>query len=321
ARRGRRIGEDERRPPVAGDERAVAGRGVRRDPGARDGRGDAPADAREAGSHLRRADVRARGQGDDRDQRGAVAAVPEHPRDRGVRDVALAAGHRVLVAQRPRRGAGRDDAGEGHGQPREGDQAAVPECESGDGDHALHPRNGSPEPKRPPGGTWPSSRGRTRILLQCDSDASGGRYPRRGMHASNTRPWTPRDVVVAVAVFVLTLGLLAHGHGSTRAIDAPGVALAAVATLPLVYHRRWPLAVFALTTAASAAINALGYQAGPPFGPTVALFYVASDDRTRLRIGPTAAVVLGMFAVHLGATAIAEGGFPTTPILFGVVVW
>jgi len=141
------------------------------------------------------------------------------------------------------------------------------------------------------------------------------------MQASDTRPRTPRDVVVALVAFALTLGLLAHGHGSTRAIDLPGVALAAVATLPLVYHRRSPLGVFALTAAASAAINALGYQAGPPFGPTVALFYVASDDRTRLRIGRTAAVVFGMFAVHLGATAIAEDGFPATPILFGVVVW
>jgi len=141
------------------------------------------------------------------------------------------------------------------------------------------------------------------------------------MQASDSRPWTPRDVVVALVALALTLGLLAHGHGSTRAIDLPGVVLAAVATLPLVYHRRAPLAVFALTTAASAAINALGYQAGPPFGPTVALFYVASDDRTRLRIGRTAAVVFGMFAVHLGATAISEDGFPATPILFGVVVW
>ncbi len=141
------------------------------------------------------------------------------------------------------------------------------------------------------------------------------------MHASDTRRWTPRDVVVALVAFALTLGLLAGGRGSTRGIDVPGVALAALACLPLVAHRRAPLGVFALTTAASAGINALGYAAGPPFGPTVALFYVANDDRTRSRVGRTAAVVLGMFAVHLGATAISDGGFPATPILFGVVVW
>jgi signal transduction histidine kinase len=100
-----------------------------------------------------------------------------------------------------------------------------------------------------------------------------------------------------------------------------GVVLAGAATLPLLVRRRSPLAVFAATTAASAMINALGYATGPPFGPTVALFFVASDERTRSRIRETAAVVLGMFAVHLGATALAEEGFPTTSILFGVVVW
>jgi len=141
------------------------------------------------------------------------------------------------------------------------------------------------------------------------------------MHASDTRLRTTRDVVVAVAALALTVGLLANGRGSTRSIDMPGVALAAVATLPLILHRRSPLGVFALTTAASAVIYGLGYQTGPPFGPTVALFYVANDDGARSRVGRTAAVICGMFAVHLAATSISEGGFPTTPILFGVVVW
>jgi signal transduction histidine kinase len=141
------------------------------------------------------------------------------------------------------------------------------------------------------------------------------------MRGSDTQSWTRRDVVVALAALALTVGLLANGHGSARSIDALGVALAVVATLPLIVHRRSPLGVFALTTAASAAIYGLGYQTGPPFGPTVALFYVANDDRSRSRAGRTAAVVFGMFAVHLAATSVSEGGFPTTPILFGVVVW
>ena len=141
------------------------------------------------------------------------------------------------------------------------------------------------------------------------------------MDRSDTRPWTTRDVGVALAALALTVALLANASGSTRSIDVLGVALAALATLPLILHRRSPLGVFALTTAASAVIYGLGYQTGPPFGPTVALFYVANDDRTRSRVGRTAAVVFGMFAVHLTASSISEGGFPTTPILFGVVVW
>ena len=130
-----------------------------------------------------------------------------------------------------------------------------------------------------------------------------------------------RDALVALVAFGLTLVLIGVGHGPTRSIDAVGVALAALATLPLVAHRRAPLVVFAFTAAASAAMAALGYAAGPPFGPTAALFYVATDDRTRDRLAQTAAVVLGMFAVHVGGTAIGDEGFPTIAILAGVVVW
>ncbi|HET7170087.1 MAG TPA: histidine kinase [Gaiellales bacterium] len=136
-------------------------------------------------------------------------------------------------------------------------------------------------------------------------------------------PLPPRglDAAVAAIAFGLTLGLVAGARGADRGLDALGVVLAAAATMPLTARRRSPLAVFAATAAASAALNGLGYAPGPPFGPTVALYFVASDERTRSRLRETAAVVLGIFAVHLGATAASEGGFPTTPILFGVVVW
>jgi signal transduction histidine kinase len=130
-----------------------------------------------------------------------------------------------------------------------------------------------------------------------------------------------RDVAVTLAAFALTLGLLAGAHSADRHLDALGVALAGVACGPLLAHRRSPLGVFALTTAAAAILNGLGYATGPPFGPTIALFYVAADEHTRARIGRTAAVVLALFAAHVGATTAANGGFPTTSILFGVLVW
>lgn len=139
--------------------------------------------------------------------------------------------------------------------------------------------------------------------------------PRRSLHASG------RDAAVALAAFGLTLLLLGLDHSADRGLDPLGGFLAALACLPLVARRRSPLGVFALTTAAAATLNGLGYALGPPFGPTVALFYVAEDERTRARIVETAAVVLGFFAVHVGATAAAHGGFPTSAILFGVVVW
>jgi signal transduction histidine kinase len=129
------------------------------------------------------------------------------------------------------------------------------------------------------------------------------------------------DVLVTAVAFGLTLAVLAAGHGSSRNLDALGVVLAAAATFPLLAWRSNPLEVFVVTALASAALNGIGYAVGPPFGPTLALFFVALDERTRDRLAQTVAVVLTMFAIHLGATAASGGGFPTTAVLFGVVVW
>jgi signal transduction histidine kinase len=130
-----------------------------------------------------------------------------------------------------------------------------------------------------------------------------------------------RDLFVALVAFGFTLALLHSVRGASRHLDPLGGLLAGLACFPLLARRRSPLAVFALTTAASATLNGLGYGLGPPFGATVALFFVASDEHTRARIRQTAVVVLGMFAIHVGSTLIAHNGFPTSPILFGVLVW
>jgi signal transduction histidine kinase len=129
------------------------------------------------------------------------------------------------------------------------------------------------------------------------------------------------DLIVAAVALALTLALLKDGHGGDRNLDGLGVLLAAIACVPLVARRYSPLGVFALTASATATLNALGYAMGPPFGPTIALFYVATDDRPRVRAGRTALVVLAVFVGHVAATASAQSGFPTSPVLFGTVVW
>jgi signal transduction histidine kinase len=129
-----------------------------------------------------------------------------------------------------------------------------------------------------------------------------------------------RDVLVPIVAFGLTLLLLSN-DGTNRSLDALGVAIAATASLPLIARRRAPLAVLAVTTLASALLAPLDYPVGPPFGPTFALFFVATDERTRGRIRETAAVVLALFAVHVGSAASTEQGFPTSPVLFGTLVW
>jgi signal transduction histidine kinase len=134
---------------------------------------------------------------------------------------------------------------------------------------------------------------------------------------------TPRliDAFATLAAFAATLAVLGFHSGSNRHLDVPGVALSAAACFPLLLHRRAPLLVFAVTTSASATMNGLNYALGPPFGPTFALYFIAIDPRTRQRLRRTALVVLGMFAVHIGVTAIAHSGFQTSPVLFGALVW
>jgi signal transduction histidine kinase len=147
--------------------------------------------------------------------------------------------------------------------------------------------------------------------------------------ASRSTARTPRfarahpfsDLIVAAVAFGLTLALLGAGGDASRGLDPLGVVLAAITCFPLLARRRAPLAVFALTTAASATLNALGYPHGPPFGPTAALFFVAGDERTPARLRQTAGIVLGLYAIHVGATAIDHHGFPTVPALAGIVVW
>jgi signal transduction histidine kinase len=136
---------------------------------------------------------------------------------------------------------------------------------------------------------------------------------------------TVLDAALAVAVFAASLAILAaRGHSSadTRGLDALGVVLAALSSLPLVAWRRAPLAVFVSTAAASAALNGLGYPPGPPVGPTVALYLLAlSPERTQVPRWATGAVVIGVFAVHVGADAVADGQFPTVALLFGALLW
>ena len=146
-----------------------------------------------------------------------------------------------------------------------------------------------------------------------------------------TRPsWRGRrevalDAALALAVFAGSLALLAARGDSgadTRELDALAVLLAALASLPLVAWRREPLAVFAITAAASAALNGLGYPPGPPLGPTIALYLLAlSPERTRAPRWVVGVLVLGLFAIHVSAVAIAEDEFPTVPLLFGALVW
>jgi signal transduction histidine kinase len=150
--------------------------------------------------------------------------------------------------------------------------------------------------------------------MQADTTFQARSRPRWLAH-----PVSIGDALVALVAFALTLVLMAGRGNATRGLDVLGVVLAAIACFPLVVRRRAPLTVLAVTTAASATLNGLGYALGPPFGPTIALFYVATDDRTASRRPQTAAVLVGVVALHVGVTAITRS--TTTPVLWAIIVW
>jgi signal transduction histidine kinase len=133
------------------------------------------------------------------------------------------------------------------------------------------------------------------------------------------------DAAVAAAVFGLSLLLLAargNEEPDARTLDLLGVGLAAMASLPLVARRRFPLEVFALTAGVSVAIAGLDYPTGPPLGPTVALFFLAlNPENARAPTWLTAAIVVGFLGLHAGAVGLADDELPVVPILFGLLLW
>ncbi|HJS93974.1 MAG TPA: histidine kinase [Solirubrobacteraceae bacterium] len=142
---------------------------------------------------------------------------------------------------------------------------------------------------------------------------------------SAARHWL-LDGAIALAAFGATVGLLSHGLGSsgnvTHHLDALGMLLAAASSFPLLVWRRAPLAVFVLTTAASAASMARGYPGGPPVGPTVALYLLAaSRDVSCPWTRQTTEVVVVMFCVHVLAFGLGHDQVPEVQIAFGAVVW
>jgi signal transduction histidine kinase len=132
------------------------------------------------------------------------------------------------------------------------------------------------------------------------------------------------DTALALAVFAGSLGLLAAGdpHGGRGEFYALNVLLAAAASLPLVAWRRAPLAVFIVTAVASTLLRGIAEPAGPPLGPTVAVYLVAfASDGSRARTRLTLALVGVMLVAHLAATGLAQDAFPGVETLFGVLTW
>jgi signal transduction histidine kinase len=133
------------------------------------------------------------------------------------------------------------------------------------------------------------------------------------------------DAGMALAALAGTLILLAVGNDiehDTASLDLPAVLLAAAASLPLAARRQAPVAVFVVTGLASVALRLVAEPAGPPIGPTLALYFmVAQSDGSPARTRRMAALVVAMLAAHVAAGGVAHDHFPWTETLFGVLVW
>jgi hypothetical protein len=129
------------------------------------------------------------------------------------------------------------------------------------------------------------------------------------------------DTIIAVVVVAITLSVPTE---DTRAFDAPGLALAALAAFPLVARRRAPLAVLVIVGAASAALVWLGYVDGSAPGLLVAFYSVAVSPAARVRPWLTGATVSGLFLLHMFALSEATAaGYSGAPFfaLFWAAAW
>lgn len=129
------------------------------------------------------------------------------------------------------------------------------------------------------------------------------------------------DAAIGALVFAISLGLLSAGEigDSGGEVTAAGVALTALASLPLVARQRAPLGVLALTGVAGAALRLVAAPVGPPLGAAVALYTIAAVEPERRR--SVVGVVAFVSVVYLAATIVGTEAVRSREIALGVLGW
>ena len=135
------------------------------------------------------------------------------------------------------------------------------------------------------------------------------------------------DVAVAGLVFAFgAVILLSEGLGEpppdTRDGDVLGIALLALACIPLAFRRIAPSLVLVLTVAAVTPLVLLRYPGEVSNLPLIAVFTLAAaGDRDAL--SPRAAIMLaaGAFVAPATALVVVEDGFPAAEIIAEAAFW
>lgn len=174
----------------------------------------------------------------------------------------------------------------------------------------------------------PGDSGATRRPLRSKQIMAASAHPR---HPTPVRPVGATDLVIAAVALAASLAVAGasgfdvaggRGHIGASSPDAIGIGLLAVSTIPLVWWRRAPLAVFAVTAAAAVVLTGLDYPIGFPFGATAALYLLAaSRDVSKGWSAATTATVLGLLTAYLGATALGSASFPWIPLSHTSLAW
>jgi signal transduction histidine kinase len=128
------------------------------------------------------------------------------------------------------------------------------------------------------------------------------------------------DGLIAVVVLAFSLAAIARGNfdDDGQSLDALAVVLVTLTAVPLVARRVAPLPIFAIVTAATAALYELDYGLGPPVGFAVALYTVA-DERDEGRQGLRRALLAVSAVVLLVPHVVREGFAPE--LFLGAGVW
>jgi signal transduction histidine kinase len=135
------------------------------------------------------------------------------------------------------------------------------------------------------------------------------------------------DAAIAALALAGTLAQLRHGGvfptgPGTGQLDPTGVVLAACATVPIVAWRWSPLGAFAATATFSVLLAGLGYSIDLVLGATAALFLLAASRESAAPwTRRTTAIVVGVLVAYLGATAVAQQGFPGIELLHTGLAW
>ncbi|HEX6867900.1 MAG TPA: histidine kinase [Candidatus Limnocylindrales bacterium] len=133
------------------------------------------------------------------------------------------------------------------------------------------------------------------------------------------------DATIALGLSALSLITLASGAPAAGGSDPLSVTLLLLETLPLIVRRRWPIPVFAVTLAATAAHALLvdGQIVNESLGGLVALFTVAERYDRRVAVSAALVAAATFAAVILTKSTgsqVAVTGFLSTMLAVGVVL-